>query len=154
MEKLRLPATQIEKRSERQLSHLENLCFRHISDTQKLLYVLVKFASRPFVLPSSRLPPIYMLFWCRQNMETIKGRANGSTFMEISKKAFRPIPVLVPSSSVVDAFVGVASTLFDRLVEGEKQAQTLATLRDTLLPRLISGQLRLPEAEAAANAAL
>ena len=106
------------------------------------------------MLPSSRLPPIYMLFWCRQNMETIKGRANGSTFMEISKKAFRPIPVLVPSSSVVDAFVGVASTLFDRLVEGEKQAQTLATLRDTLLPRLISGKLRLPEAEVAASAAL
>jgi type I restriction enzyme S subunit len=37
--------------------------------------------------------------------------------------------------------------LFDRLIENEKQAQTLATLRDTLLPRLISGQLRLPEAE-------
>ena len=34
------------------------------------------------------------------------------------------------------------------------QAQTLATLRDTLLPRLISGQLRLPEAQAATEAAL
>ena len=32
--------------------------------------------------------------------------------------------------------------------ENEKQAQTLATHRDTLLPRLISGQLRLPDAEA------
>ena len=35
-----------------------------------------------------------------------------------------------------------------RLVENERQAQTLATLRTTLLPRLISGQLRLPEAQA------
>ena len=95
--------------------------------------------------PGSPLPPLYMLFWCRQNMEGIKARANGSTFMEISKKAFRPIPVLVPPRPVIDAFMAVASALFDRLVENERQAQTLATLRDTLLPRLISGQLRLPE---------
>jgi type I restriction enzyme S subunit len=100
------------------------------------------------MLPNSQLPPLYMLFWCRLNMETIKGRANGSTFMEISKKAFRPIPVLVPPAPVIDAFVSIAGALFDRLVENEKQAQTLATLRDTLLPRLISGQLRLPEAAA------
>jgi len=97
------------------------------------------------MLPSSQLPPLYMLFWCRHNMEIIKGRANGSTFMEISKKAFRPIPALVPPVEVLAAFVSVAGSLFDRLVENERQAQTLATLRDTLLPRLISGQLRLPE---------
>ncbi|HQS92563.1 restriction endonuclease subunit S [Polaromonas sp.] len=96
------------------------------------------------MLPGGLLPPLYMLFWCRQNMENIKGRANGSTFMEISKKAFRPISALVPSPELVQAFAGVAGVLFDKLIENEKQAQTLATLRDTLLPRLISGQLRLP----------
>ena len=104
--------------------------------------------------PGGLLPPLYMLFWCRQNMENIKGRANGSTFMEISKKAFRPIPALVPSPEIVQAYAVVAGALFDRLIENEKQAQTLATLRDTLLPRLISGQLRLPEAQAAADEVL
>ena len=97
------------------------------------------------MLPGGKLPPLYLLFWCRQNMDSIKGRANGSTFMEISKKAFRPIPALVPPPEVVQAFTTVAGTLFGRLIENEKQAQTLATLRDTLLPRLISGALRLPE---------
>ena len=101
------------------------------------------------MLPGSLLPPLYMLFWCQQNMEGIKARANGSTFMEISKKAFRPIPALVPSSPVIDAFLAVASPLFSRLVSNEQQTQTLATLRDTLLPRLISGQLRLPLAQEA-----
>jgi type I restriction enzyme, S subunit len=99
------------------------------------------------MLPGGLLPPLYMLFWCGQNMETIKGRANGSTFMEISKKAFRPIPALVPSPELVQAFADAAGVLFDKLIVNEQQAQTLATLRDTLLPRLISGQLRLPEAE-------
>ena len=96
--------------------------------------------------PGSLLPPLYLLFWCRENMEAIKGRANGSTFMEISKKAFRPIPALVPSPEVLQSFSNIAGALFERLIENEKQAQTLATLRDTLLPRLISGQLRVPEA--------
>ncbi len=93
------------------------------------------------------LSPLYMLFWCRQNMEGIKARANGSTFMEISKKAFRPIPALVPSANVLVAFANVADPIFERLIENERQAQTLTQLRDTLLPRLISGQLRLPETE-------
>ena len=98
------------------------------------------------MLPGGLLPSLYMYFWCRQNMDNIKGRANGSTFMEISKKAFRPIPVLVPSTKLVRAFLKTAEALFARLTENEKQAQTLSTLRDTLLPRLISGQLRLSEA--------
>jgi type I restriction enzyme S subunit len=106
------------------------------------------------MLPGGLLPPIYMLFWCRENMEGIKSRANGSTFMEISKKAFRPIPALVPPSAVVARFVEMANSLFDRLIENERQAKTLSTLRDTLLPRLISGQLRLPEAQATMEAAL
>lgn len=105
-------------------------------------------------IPSGgELSPLYMLFWCRQNMEGIKARANGSTFMEISKKAFRPIPALVPSAKVLVAFANVADPLFERLIENERQAQTLTKLRDTLLPRLISGQLRLPEAKAMAKAA-
>ena len=105
------------------------------------------------MLPGGLLPPLYMLFWCRQNMENIKGRANGSTFMEISKKVFRPIPALVSSPELVQAFANVAGVLFDKLIKNEKQAQTLATLRDTLLPRLISGQLRLPEAQDQINKA-
>ncbi|WP_081729169.1 restriction endonuclease subunit S [Pseudomonas sp. URMO17WK12:I4] len=106
------------------------------------------------MLPGGRLPVLYLLFWCRVNMEVIKGRANGSTFMEISKKAFRPIPALVPSAEVLVAFEKVVGTLFERLVANERQAQTLTKLRDTLLPRLISGQQRLPEAEHAVEAAL
>lgn len=100
--------------------------------------------------PGGQLPPLYMLFWCRQNMDTIKSHANGSTFMEISKKAFRPLPALVPPAEIVAEFQNIAAPLFERLVENEKQAQTLATLRDTLLPRLISGALRLPEMEVSA----
>ena len=55
---------------------------------------------------------------------------------------------VVPPPAILAAFAEVARPMFERVYENRQQAQTLATLRDTLLPRLISGALRLPEAEA------
>lgn len=103
--------------------------------------------------PGGRLSPLYMLLWCSANMEGIKGRANGSTFMEISKKAFRPFPILLPNEQALGSFEKTAHALFARLVTNSKKAVTLSNLRDTLLPRLISGKLRVPidETEAVTN---
>lgn len=102
--------------------------------------------------PGGHLPPEYMYFWCQLNMDAIKGRANGSTFMEISKKAFRPIPALLPSPGVLNRFHDFARAVFRRVTANERQARALTELRNTLLPRLISGKLRLPEAQEATEA--
>ena len=56
--------------------------------------------------------------------------------------------VTEPPENILAAFDDIASVLRASMDENDQQAQTLAALRDTLLPRLISGQLRLPEAEA------
>ncbi len=90
-----------------------------------------------------RLPNLYVLFWCYHNLGHIKDIAGGSTFPEISKKAFRPLSVLVPSKPILQAFGCLSHPLHDRLAENMKQASTLAALRDTLLPKLISGQINL-----------
>ena len=64
--------------------------------------------------------------------------------------------LLVPDApaEVLAAFDASAIALRDSIDHNEAQAQTLSTLRDTLLPRLISGQLRLPGAQAASESAL
>jgi len=54
--------------------------------------------------------------------------------------------VCLPSDEVLDAFQQIVRPLIDK--QQLKIASTLADLRDTLLPRLISGKLRVPEAEA------
>jgi type I restriction enzyme S subunit len=56
------------------------------------------------------------------------------------------LQVVKPERAVLDHFDSLASPIHNRIFRNEQQAQTLVTLRDTLLPRLISGQLRLPEA--------
>jgi type I restriction enzyme S subunit len=57
------------------------------------------------------------------------------------------VTVIYPDVSVIHAFETVLYPVMNRIKTNLEQAQTLATLRDTLLPRLISGQLRLPETE-------
>lgn len=57
------------------------------------------------------------------------------------------MPIVLPPESVQVGFSDIVSSFIKRANSNIRQAQTLATLRDTLLPRLISGQLRLPEAE-------
>lgn len=96
------------------------------------------------MLPGGKLPPLYLLMWCQQHMEEIKGQANGSTFMEISKKAFRPMPVIYPGSDLISRFVEAVTPLFEQLVAKVKESSQLAELRDALLPRLLSGELTVP----------
>ena len=58
------------------------------------------------------------------------------------------VPVVLPSPSILSAFEELVSVTEEQRSRNASMAETLATLRDTLLPRLISGQLRLPEVEA------
>ncbi|KAF5087181.1 Type I restriction modification DNA specificity domain protein [anaerobic digester metagenome] len=86
----------------------------------------------------------YVLHWTQENMEKIKANANGSTFQEISKKNFRPIEVVVPSSRVLERYDGLIRPIYEQITNNVRQSRTLATLRDTLLPKLISGEIRVP----------
>ena len=83
-----------------------------------------------------------------------KHTIHGATVNRIALKEFPRYPVLNPSAGIEAAFEAIAEPLWQRIHANQAAAQTLATLRDTLLPRLISGQLRLPEAESAVAAVL
>jgi len=93
------------------------------------------------------LPNVYVLQWAWTNMDVIEANANGSTFQEISKKNFRPIPVIIPSDQVLDCFTAIAQPFYEGVVVSIRESCTLAALRDTLLPKLISGELRVKDAE-------
>jgi type I restriction enzyme S subunit len=97
--------------------------------------------------PKHGISNLFILNLLHTKMDTIKSHANGSTFMEISKSAFRPIKIKVPPLEIINRFDEVAKSLYERLVENQKQIGTLTELRDTLLPRLMSGKLRIPDLE-------
>jgi len=97
--------------------------------------------------PGGDLSPLWMLFWAENNMERIKGHAGGTTFQEISKRNFRPLRLIVPTSRAARACDELVDPLFKRIVASERQSCTLAALRDALLPKLISGEVRVGTAQ-------
>ncbi|EJA3582191.1 restriction endonuclease subunit S [Vibrio vulnificus] len=88
-----------------------------------------------------RLSPEYVLLWCEHNMEEIKQRASGTTFAEISKANFKPIPAIVPVRSIIDTFTVQVSEIYNFVHSNVLQTETLSTSRDLLLPKLLSGEL-------------
>jgi type I restriction enzyme S subunit len=74
--------------------------------------------------------------------------SNGAKMPRVNWKDLADYPICVPPEALAANYSEVIKSLISRMMANVHQSQTLATLRDTLLPRLISGQLRLPEAEA------
>ncbi|HHC7355755.1 TPA: restriction endonuclease subunit S, partial [Vibrio campbellii] len=89
------------------------------------------------------LPPEFVLQWCVHRMDEIKQRASGSTFAEISKKNFKPISVVVPSEDVFSAYQKLVKPLYDAITSNVRQSEQLSNLRDTLLPKLLAGEVDL-----------
>lgn len=75
--------------------------------------------------------------------------AVGATMPNLNTGILGAVPLVSPPCELLMAFEHVVSVLETSRSENECQAETLAALRDTLLPRLISGQLRIPDAQAA-----
>ena len=71
-----------------------------------------------------------------------KFEAEGTVFGSISSKYPQPC-CIIPAPEVVHAFEWIAGPLDDRIEHNEFESRTLAALRDTLLPKLISGEVRV-----------
>jgi type I restriction enzyme S subunit len=99
------------------------------------------------MVPAKHVSNLFLVCWAKWAHNEIVSRANGSTFLEISKTAFRPIPVVRSPDMIFQAFDRLVAPLFGRIVSNEREARTVAALRDALLPKLISGELRVKKAE-------
>ncbi|MCE0760069.1 restriction endonuclease subunit S [Marinobacter sp. G11] len=93
------------------------------------------------------LSPEFVIQWCAAYMDEIKSRASGTTFAEISKKNFKIIPVVKPPEPLISVYSKQASSLYKAIENNLRGADTLAKLRDSLLPKLLSGELSVIDAE-------
>lgn len=86
--------------------------------------------------------------------EYAEAQSHGSAQANVSGASLMAFPAVIADLPLMGLFNSIVGRALDSILANHEQAQTLATLRDTLLPRLISGQLRLPEAQAAAEEVL
>ena len=77
----------------------------------------------------------------------ISAFVTGAVQPKLSQTNLKAIPFILPDESIGSAFSELAKPLFAKLRAGADKNHTLASIRDTLLPKLISGELRVPDAE-------
>ena len=77
----------------------------------------------------------------------------GALFKSLSKRQLADLQVASAPRALVTAAIGLLDPIVERRLLLGRQTEALAQLRDTLLPRLISGRLRIPDAEREIEAA-
>jgi len=85
----------------------------------------------------------YLLFNLMNRVDEFNAKATGSTFKELSKRTFRDMTVMLPSQEVLDVFEAVTLPIIEQIKVLKKQLIALTLARDELLPRLMSGAIRV-----------
>jgi type I restriction enzyme S subunit len=100
------------------------------------------------VIPADPDMALYCYFALRELGDQIRSHgAGGSVLLNVNKGQFSAMKMLLPSKQITSAFQCVTKPIFERILSNEGQSKSLAALRDTLLPKLISGALRVADAE-------
>lgn len=94
-------------------------------------------------IPNERYPLTYLFHWLKLAKPHFELLSGGATFAELTKGTFKRIRILTPSKELVDRYEGVVRPMFDEMELLLKSSKRLKEQRDALLPRLISGKLRV-----------
>lgn len=99
------------------------------------------------LIPNESCNNYFIFEWLKANMELIIGNANGTTFLEISKKNFKPLSLCLPPKKLMQAYSLLINPIFTKIKSNLIQNQELSQTRDTLLPKLLSGELPITNPE-------
>jgi type I restriction enzyme S subunit len=97
------------------------------------------------IVPEQYFSNNFMYLWLTENIKLVENASNGSTFMEISKSSFRNIDCVIPNKVILEKFDNFINPTFEKVLSNLIQIQTLTKTRDELLPRLMSGEVRVNE---------
>jgi restriction endonuclease S subunit len=89
----------------------------------------------------------FTYFSTRQLVSLLQQGAHGSVFDTITRESFARVAVALPPEALIVAFEEMVEPNLERIRTGLFESRTLATLRDSLLPELLSGELRLLDAK-------
>ena len=93
------------------------------------------------VIPKPEIGTPFVYFFLKHNLPVIEGMASGSTFKEVSGSTMKNIPAVIPDAETLARFNDFCAPIFAQQCILEEQSQSLAALRDNLLPKLMSGKI-------------
>ena len=90
------------------------------------------------ILDDKGYPKEFIYLWLKLNMDLVHSYSNGSTFMEISKSAFKSLDIVIPTKAEVVGFVLSVKPFFEKIKLNEKQIYLLLKQKELILPKLLS----------------
>jgi len=93
------------------------------------------------VVPKPEIGTPFVYFFLKNTLPVIEGMASGSTFKEVSGSTMKNVPAVIPDVETLAKFSDFCAPIFAQQRILEEQNQSLATLRDNLLPKLMSGEI-------------
>ena len=99
------------------------------------------------VVPKPEIGTAFVYFFLKQNLSLIEGMASGSTFKEVSGSTMKSIPATVPAADTISKFNDFCTPIFTQQRILEEQNQSLTELRNSLLPKLMAGEIDLSEVQ-------
>lgn len=93
------------------------------------------------VIPNENIGTAYVYFLLKNLLPTIEGMASGSTFKEISGAAMKSVPTVMPDVDTIQLFSNFCEPVFKEQEVLEAENKHLSVLRDSLLPKLMSGEI-------------
>lgn len=93
------------------------------------------------VVPNDNVGTSYVYYLLKQLLPTIENMASGSTFKEISGSAMKIVPIAIPDDETLKRFSDFCDPIMKQIQKNEQESKRLVELRDSLLPKLMSGDL-------------
>jgi type I restriction enzyme S subunit len=94
-------------------------------------------------LPNEETGLYYLYYWLKANTDQIERKASGTTFKEISKGVFKTIDFPVPKQTTLKQFELKVKPFSELILILQRKNKSLSNARDLLLPRLLSGEIKL-----------
>ena len=93
----------------------------------------------------------FLQYWLRSDnyWEFVRGRGAGTTRVSLNAKVLSGFPLVIPTDPLLDQFGDKISCIRSRVVTNAKESRILTAQRDALLPKLLSGEMRMEELEEA-----
>ena len=97
------------------------------------------------IVPKKNVGTSFVYYFLIENLQAIENVASGSTFKEVSGSTMKGIPAIIPDDDTLRRFQEECTPIFEKQEILEAENANLADLRDTLLPRLMSGELSVAD---------
>lgn len=93
------------------------------------------------VVPFDAIGTAFLYCFLKDNLTIIESMASGSTFKEISGSTMKVVPTFIPDSATLNLFREYADVIFNQQRNNEAENRQLSAIRDSLLPKLMFGEL-------------